>query len=243
MRLLYIVLIISSVAAEKLSDKPKGWLWYTPQPTVLVKPQPKQSAETPTTQLKKLQKRFAELKAKAVLNPTYNNVQQLFLIQAQMIQQASKFQQMYQLVSLAQPPMLEDNPNPAYQQQLKQQQLQQVQHKLRRLSQSYGLFFVYKSDCPYCHQFAPTVQRFAKVYGFKVKAISADGQGIAQFPDAVPDNGAIFRINPEGIFPALFLANPQTGLVVPLSWGMSSWSGLHDNAQVVITALEGQRHA
>ncbi|MCA9334510.1 conjugal transfer protein TraF, partial [Candidatus Saccharibacteria bacterium] len=71
----------------------------------------------------------------------------------------------------------------------------------------------------------------------------ADGQAIGQFPDAVPDNGAISRINPEGIFPALFLANPQTGLVVPLSWGMSSWSGLHDNAQVVIAALERQHHA
>ena len=238
----YLPILLLIGGCRAIETKPPGWLWYSPV-TKVVEPETKQPEVAATKQLSKLQQRFKTAKAKAILQPTYNNVQRFFLLQAQMIRQAEQFQKMYQLVSTMQPPRADDNPNPVYQRELKQLQATKLQTKLKQLSQTHGLFFIYKSDCPYCHEFAPIVKRFARAYGFVVKAVSADGQPIEQFPDAVPDNGAVSRINPEGIYPSLFLANPKTGLVVPLSWGMSSWLGLHDNAQVLIETLERQHHA
>jgi len=236
--LIYSLLLISNCWA--LETKLPGWLWYGPE----VKPAKPLLKKPPAAakQLSKMQHRFKAAKAKAILQPTYNNVRQFFLLQAQMIKQAEQFQKMYQLVSTTQPQRPDDNPNPVYQRELKQHQATKLKAQLKQLSQTHGLFFIYKSDCPYCHEFAPIVKRFAKAYGFVVKAVSADGQPIEQFPDAAADNGAIKLLNPEGIYPSLFIANPQTGLVMPLSWGLSSWSNLHENAQVVLETLKRGKH-
>ena len=239
------LLFLCMLKATAATEKPQGWLWYDPnRPQETSKEAPKaQKPKSPTQQLAALKKRFARAKARAVLMPTFTNVRRYYLMQTKMVDQSEAFQKMYQLVSSTEPQRLEDNPNPAYQKLRVKSEERSLASQLRALSKTHGLFFLYKAGCPYCHEFAPIVKRFARVYGLEVKAVSLEGQSIAEFPGAVKDNGAISVLNPEGIFPALLLANPKTGVVVPLSWGLSSWSSLHQNARVVLQALKGGSHA
>jgi conjugal transfer pilus assembly protein TraF len=107
----------------------------------------------------------------------------------------------------------------------------------RHLAKTHGLFLFFKESCPYCHAFAPIVKQFRDTYGFKVKAVSYDGGSLKEFPEACPDNGAIRKLNPYMIFPALLLVNPEKGEVIPLSWGMNAISVLEQQANLVFETL------
>lgn len=148
---------------------------------------------------------------------------------------------MWMLVALNQGGHLyreDENPNGAHREILKREEKRLIDEKLRRLAKSFGLFFMFKGDCPYCHKFAPTLKAFAETYGFEVKAISYDGSPLREFPVAVRDNGAVTALNPEKVFPAVFLVNPHTREVIPLAWGMTSFTGLQENAQTILSHME-----
>lgn len=86
--------------------------------------------------------------------------------------------------------------------------------ELRDLTDNYYLLFIYRSDCPHCHQFAPVLADFAQTFKVNVEAYSVDGKPLAGF--------AANRLSPElfhtlylnGGFktavPALFLVNRHT---------------------------------
>ena len=90
---------------------------------------------------------------------------------------------------------------------------------------------------------APTVKQLRDRYGFGIKAISPDGKSLEGFPDAVKDNGTIGQINPEGVFPIVFLVNPHSGQTIPLARGLTSPSELKENFKVIIQFLKEQTHA
>jgi len=90
---------------------------------------------------------------------------------------------------------------------------------------------------------APAVRQLVDRYHFAIKAISPDGQPIEAFPDAVKDNGTISQINPEGVFPTIFLVNPHSGQTIPLARGLTTPSELKDNFKVIIQFLKEQSHA
>ena len=43
----------------------------------------------------------------------------------------------------------------------------------------WGLFFIFRSDCPYCHRLAPTLKFLSEQYGITVFPVSLDGGGLA----------------------------------------------------------------
>ncbi len=124
---------------------------------------------------------------------------------------------------------------------LREEEHQQLQKNLKEMAKSFGLFFFFKEGCAYCHAFASIVKDFAENYGFQIKAVSYDGGTIKEFPSASLDNGTIRKLNPYLIFPALFLVNPKSGEVVPLSWGMNARSVLEQQANLVQTNYMSQR--
>ena len=132
----------------------------------------------------------------------------------------------------------EDNGAPLHRKLMQKQKEEELQQKIRKLAKETGLFFIFKESCPYCHAFAPVVKEFAQEYGFEVKAISGDGGKLKEFPDAVPDNGIIQKINVKGVYPALFLAHLPTGHVIPVAWGMTTPVQLLENFSTIIKALE-----
>ncbi len=110
---------------------------------------------------------------------------------------------------------------------------------VRALGRTEGLFFFYQASCPYCAAQAPILLRFARTYGLNVKAVSLDGSGLPEFPDAVPDNGLARQIG-VGVTPAIFMANPRTRTITPVAFGIQSESELLERIHALTQARPGE---
>lgn len=87
----------------------------------------------------------------------------------------------------------------------------------------YALVFFFRSDCPFCHKFAPKLKQFAAQTGTYTYAFSLDNQGIAGFEvpiPSTPDIASMFFENPRSVtVPATFLINVNTRKFVRLTVG------------------------
>ena len=106
---------------------------------------------------------------------------------------------------------------------------------IQNLSQTYGLFFFFTGDCPYCHQFAPIVKLFADTYGWEVIAISVDGGSVAEFPNAQTDNGLFQSWNIK-VLPSLFAVNPKTQETIPVAYGLTSLDDMENRIMALLGA-------
>ncbi|KAB2836816.1 MAG: conjugal transfer protein TraF [Caedimonadaceae bacterium] len=233
---------------------PEGWLWYKdPSPEVLKKQsekQPQTASEKvkgtrakglrPQEKLAKIRENFEEAMAESILHPTLQNVARTKHLHDQMIKGSEKFSELWTISALTETRGHEasTNLNPLNRRIYEQQKAQQLENKLKKLSKHFGLFFVFKMDCPYCHQFAPLVKEFGENFGFELKGISKEGGNLPGVSNSSKDNGILSLINPEGVYPALFLANPNTQEVIPIAWGMVSYSELLQNIETILPLME-----
>jgi len=82
-----------------------------------------------------------------------------------------------------------------------------------------GIFFFMSSTCPYCAAMAPTMQAIQNEYGIQVMAITIDGQGLPEFPQARADNGIGERLGLDTV-PAYYLVTPEDDQIVPIGAGV-----------------------
>ena len=87
----------------------------------------------------------------------------------------------------------------------------------------YAMVFFFRSDCPYCHRFAPKLKHVTERHQLQTYAFSLDGQSIPHYPvpiPATPEIGAMFFDNPRSVtVPATFLINVHSRKFVRLSIG------------------------
>lgn len=250
-RVFLFLLITTTVhAGEFSSNGVEGWLWYKEPPPELIKkeenPQPEslksppKKKETYQAQLLHLRENFEEAMAKSILVPTLENVNETRALHDKMFKKSEQFSQLWMISSLMDGRGHEaaTNLNPLHRKIYEQDKTEKLSSQLKTLSKTYGLFFVFKPDCPYCHKFVPLVAEFAHRFGFELKGISKDGGTLPGLLNISKDNGILSLINPEGIYPALFLANPKTLEVMPVAWGMVSYTELLQNIETLIQAME-----
>ncbi len=84
---------------------------------------------------------------------------------------------------------------------------QEENNAIRQLAQHSGLFFFYRSTCPYCQRFAPIVRDFSERYGITVIPISTDGYALPSFPNSRVDTGQAekFHVTVERLYLLLTL--------------------------------------
>ncbi len=239
-KLSLIVLLTCNLFA--IPEKPEGWMWYSPIQKIKIKKEKNQvKKKAPLTQRQKIEKLkdlFEEETANAIFHPSLENVQNVMRLQNAMVERSQEFANMWMLASLIEKAPSE-NANSAHLRISREQAEKRLEQNIKSLAKTHGLFFMFKSFCPFCHEFAPVVKSFAKNYGFEIKAISYDGAIIRDFPNASRDNGWVDQLNPDHIFPCLFLVNPTTKDVMPLAKGMTSFNALKDNCQTIINYLIG----
>ena len=101
------------------------------------------------------------------------------------------------------------------------------------LAKDHALFFFFRSDCPYCHQFGPYLREFEAKFGLAVVPISVDGGPLLPaFPNPKIDNGIARTLDVREV-PALFLVEPASGRIVSIGYGVLSESELLERLQVV----------
>ena len=170
------------------------------------------------------------------MRPTEANVRRYMELEAKVVARASTFADMAQRVAWATPeldPTLQGRPvNAKALEVFEQQQISQRSESIGALGRDHVLFFFFRGDCPYCYAFAPTLEAFEARHGIKVVAISMDGGPMSGFPDARRDNGIATTLKVSQV-PAVYLAQPFTGKITPIGFGVLSEAQLLERITLV----------
>jgi conjugal transfer pilus assembly protein TraF len=218
------------------SDAWRGWHFYeepeSEQQALAPYPPspPAAPAKVPElVEFERLQKTLEDTRNIAIMRPTEANVRRYMELEARVVGQASTFADVAQRIAWATPaldPTLQGRPvNAKALEVFEQVQGAERARSVADLAKDHVLLFFYRSDCPYCHAFAPTLEGFQARHGLQVVAISLDGGPMPGFPDARTDNGIATTLKVTQV-PAVFLAQPYSGAISPIGFGVLSESQL-----------------
>jgi conjugal transfer pilus assembly protein TraF len=238
--------------ARYWSDTWRGWHFYEdPEPEPSDRPAPPAAASSAPVkaprnrpielvEFERLQKQLEETRHIAIMRPTESNVRRYMELEANVVARASTFADVAQRIAWASPeldPTLQGRPvNAKAVEVFDQLQMGQRSESIATLGRDHVLFFFYRSDCPYCHAFAPTLEAFQSRHGLKVVSISIDGGPIPGFPDARRDNGIATSLKVSQV-PAVYLAQPFTGKITPIGFGVLSEAQLLERIAVAASPV------
>jgi conjugal transfer pilus assembly protein TraF len=211
-----------------------------PAPKV-ARPAPKPSASKPAeiVEFERLQKSLEQTRQIAIMRPSEVNVRRYMELEAKVVARASTFADMAQRIAWSTPelePTLQGRPvNAKAIEVFDQLQMSQRSQSIGALGRDHVLFFFFRSDCPYCHAFAPTLLAFEARHSIQVVAISIDGGPMPGFADARRDNGIATTLKVNQV-PAVFLAQPFTGRITPIGFGVLSEAQLVERIAIAAAA-------
>lgn len=237
-RLILLLLLLGSntIFAQDTTSywlrKRDGWFWYRDPPPPAAKSLPKPAVPKRPPELaefESMQKRLEDLKRVAVVNPTDSNLLAYMRYQRFVMNKSEVFAERWQRLVWTVPELdygLTGRPTNSLAISVFDEQLQERQaQRIRALSATHGLLFIFRSDCPYCHRFAPILKRFEQDFGMLVFPVSLDGKGLPEYPHPQPDNGTAARLNAT-VVPALYLTAPSKREIRPIGFGVMALSDL-----------------
>lgn len=235
----------------RTDDPRRGWHFYDdPAPPPKQRPKPPAiipPSDAPRDELaryKALQKAVEEARIVAVMSPTIANVRAYLELESRILHDASRFADVAQRVAWMSPeldPSAQTRPSATFAVDVfERQQMADRRAQVAALGRENIVLFFFRGDCPYCHAFAPVLKAFEQRYSMRVAAISTDGGTLPEFPDPRVDSGISQTLKVKQV-PALFLAHPASGRIVPLAFGVLSENELVE--RIVTTAAADQPNA
>lgn len=242
--------VLTQGEASFYNRKAEGWHWYEPQPLKteqqkkeedskekkVPNPEAPKMPEGPLEQLEAFKQEIRYLKAKAMIEPTFENLKAYMEIQKEVMDRASAFSNQWLQVLYRTPHLdrtLEWPVSQVGRHAYLDEQRKTLERRIKDLSKTHGLFFFYSTGCAYCKHFAPIVKSFASKYGWNVIAISMDGGLLPEFPKATPNNGTAEALGIQSL-PTLMAVDPTREEIVPLSYGLSTHDQLEERIRVLI---------
>jgi len=196
----------------------------------------------PLATLETLQKAVKMSKARAVLQPTSDNLMNWIRVQNELLKKNTLFADNWQRLVWRNPEYDYNQVRPsnpvalkAYSQSYKTDR----RDALREIAKEYGLYFIIAESCPYCHAMAPYLKRFAESYGFSVITVSVDGGSVPEYPDAMYSPEFAERLGVKST-PAIILAKPSEGVIEPISYGFISLKELETRIYRLFRLEPGQ---
>ncbi|WP_299775745.1 conjugal transfer protein TraF [uncultured Tateyamaria sp.] len=257
------VLLSTSANAKLLcnGEEINGWHFYcdpepAPDPLKKVEPQPEQQAEeipadpepmTATEEIEAYRKYTDELKHRAILDPTPENVEAYMRANMEMAQMASRFAAVWQRV-LFQTPELDANTRRPLTQMgtniYQDQKNAAEEAALRRAASEAGFLFVYDDpvECRICLAQAEILVGMRDAYGIEILAVSTDGSPMQGFPEAVPNEGQLEALGIDDLpRPFIAIVETETGEVSLIGGGLLTADQILDRVYVVREVLVGER--
>lgn len=217
---MFLFVTVAAAAENKnwFTRKDEGWFFYKskPAPPKEIPPEPKKATpQVGSGESKPAHQRLKEhgelLLGKAMVNPTEENVREYMTFQKRMFDGADKFSQIWERV-------LANNPNLYLQEHYAEDVATGMGKDIKKLAKSAGVFFFFRSDCPYCHKQVNAINDLQRRYGFKVLAVSMDGGMIPGLQNVRKDNGIAANLGIKAV-PAIYLAYPEENKFEPISQG------------------------
>ena len=191
------------------------------EPASVPPPPPAKSA---AEQLDAVTAELRELKARAILEPTPDNVTAYIRFQRAQLDRASLFGDVWQR-SLWQAPDLDytlQRPvgTVAKQQWTDARKVERDQ-ALDRLGTRYGLFYFFAQSCGACRVMSPIVKAVADTHHLTVRAISTDGGPSETFPRYTVETNQRTRLGLTArVTPAVVLFDSATQTAIPIGYGI-----------------------
>lgn len=242
-----LTIFTSLACAHYYEVRERGWFWYeveeTPEEEIKTKAQPERiTLDNALEKRDEIRRQVEAAQTLAVLEPTQENILNYIQLQNEISERSAYFTKQWQR-AVWQNPQLDysiKNPTTHYARHTYYDELnQKAENILQAFGKKQGLFFFFRSDCPYCHRFAPVLKAFSEKYNITIVPISLDGGVLQEFPQAKRDNGAAQRLNVTTV-PAVFSVNPSTQAIAPIGFGVLSAQEL---AQRIQALSEPEREA
>jgi conjugal transfer pilus assembly protein TraF len=226
-------------------DRERGWYWFEEDPNAQA-PLPEVPAETPPPtnphpplSVEWLRIELEKARIEAIDTPTRENVEYYAYLEKLTLDKAERFAQVRMQLAMINPGLDETVENP----------VTNVARTARRdktaaarsavfkdLASRVGIYYFFRSDCPYCARQNPALAAFQADYGFSILPISIDGAGMPDggFPNWVPDRGQAALLKIEST-PTLYLVRPPNQVVI-LSVGTQALPNLESRILQVAKA-------
>lgn len=252
--------------ASFFGDRARGWHWYetvpdtkelddedVPKPARINEKQ-NHRPKTPSDLIKAYREELENRLHAAWVYPTPQNIKAYQTMQKDMMDRSKVFSNLW-LQTVFQNPELDHTLVSPVNQRGRHLQIDLEKNRtfdvIKGLSQTWGLFFFFSEDCPYCHQFAPTVKKFASSYQWEVIAIRVGGDGAAAardrgrreqpsqdgirkfFPNVQSDNG-LFQSWGIKVLPSLFAVNPKSQEAIPIAYGLTSLDEMENRIMTLL---------
>ena len=201
---------------------------------------PAQSADA---QLKAIGHQLDELKARAILEPTTENVIAYVRFQREQLDRSSTFADVWQR-ALWQTPDLDYTllrPVSTVGKRLWLDTRSSARTAaMAKLSQRYGLFYFYAQSCAACEVQAPILKSLVDSNRLSVVAVSMDGGPNRVFPNYVVDTGQRVRMGlADRATPALVLFDTVTKRPIPIGTGLMAADEVIDRIFVLTNTKPG----
>lgn len=174
-----------------------------------------------------------EMKARAILEPSPENVTAYVRFQREQLDRSSLFADVWQR-ALWQDPALDYTLQRPVSTLGKRAWIDQRRGDrdlaMAKLSARYGVFYFYSSACGACDIFSPILKAVSDKFGLAVLAVSIDGGPSPTFPNYVVDAGQYERLGlgTERQVPALVLFDSVTRQPMPIGYGILSQDEIMD---------------
>ena len=242
----FILLIIQKSYALEDSSFANGWYWGKDE-AVPNKPKERISNTkkilkpniSHTEVLKEISTQVEELKAKAMIEPTVDNVSNYIRAQNKVVNMASQFSAGWQKAMLEHPALnfTALNPTNNYAKQIiEKENKNTLNHSVQEFSQSHGLLFFYAGKKSLDTFQSKIVREFSATNNIAVVAIAIDKASNQYFQNSSPDNGRAKKLGIT-VTPALIALNVQNKETQPLAFGVASESEIEVQIDKLIRGL------
>lgn len=189
-----------------------------------------------------------DIKHRAVLDPTRENVLAYMEINKQIAEQAGAFTDQWQRI-LFETPHLDANVEyplasagiGVYQDQLKAARLA----SFKETAATKGILFLFEDPnaCGICTVQGEVLAAMQDIYGVSILAVSRDGSTIPTFPNAVTDNGQLTSMGLDAYpAPTLAMVDPSTNEVSVIGSGLLTADQVLERVYVITEVPVGERY-
>ena len=189
----------SSPGQAPISGPSLGWHFYCDReddvPADGPAPEPSVSVPAPgtaTERIEAMRRVLEEARAKAILDPTHENVAVYLELQRAALQRAAAFSDAFRRTVWSTPELdyTLRRPVGALAKRLwSDERRAEAAEALAKLGERYGLIYLGHAGCGGCRVFGPLLRAFATRHGIDVLAVSLTGEALEGWPEAVPDQG------------------------------------------------------
>lgn len=205
---------------------------------------PPEPAPSATARLDAVTAELRELKARAILEPTPQNVQSYIRFQREQLDRSSLFADVWQRAVWQDPDLDYTQVRPIStlgKRQWLDTRKADRDTALLNLGERYGLFYFFAQSCAPCSIMSPILKSVADSHGIAVKAVSTDGGPSDVFPRYVVDSGQRTRMGlTSNVTPAIVLFDSVTRKAVPIGYGIMAADELMDRIYTLTQTEPGR---